>query len=258
MKSVGESIDELIVGRDMDMSPRGRPRSVEIWIQPLWLDFSKEASSMEIAKRMAVAVSGLVFAGAAVLAVGGATQAAAEAPAIVPQLIHGGHAAGPARGGKVRGKVHGKVHRGRVTVRRAAFRRGGGRAAFHRFAHRRSVGVRGCGCGSNRHWNANRHWTAAHLKQRIIIINRNNNTSVSTTAQAQRQREFEDFLFPAPTAGTPAGSGGGTAAEGGGGTAAEGGGDKAAEGGGGKAAEGGGGKAAEAGAGVPADGEAPA
>jgi hypothetical protein len=61
----------------------------------LWLDFSKEASSMGITKRMAVAVSGLVFTGAAALAVGAADSASAQGPVVAPQ--------GGCRGGFSRG-----------------------------------------------------------------------------------------------------------------------------------------------------------
>jgi hypothetical protein len=53
----------------------------------LWLDFSKEASSMGIPKSMAVAVSGLVFAGGAALAVAAAAPASAHAVTAAPQQV---------------------------------------------------------------------------------------------------------------------------------------------------------------------------
>jgi hypothetical protein len=62
--------------------------SIEIRIRPLWFDFSKEASSMEMSKSMAVAVSGLVFAGGAALTVGAAGPASAQAvTAAAPQQL---------------------------------------------------------------------------------------------------------------------------------------------------------------------------
>jgi hypothetical protein len=50
-------------------------------------DFSKEASSMGISKSMAVAVSGLVFAGSAALALGAATPANAQTVTAAPQQL---------------------------------------------------------------------------------------------------------------------------------------------------------------------------
>jgi hypothetical protein len=112
---------------------------------------------MGIPTHMAVAMSGLVFAGGAALMIGGAASANAEAVAAAPQ---------------------------HVTLVKSSC------------GHRRGCGCnRGCGCsrGGNRfrghHSNRN---TFAH-NQRIIVINRNNNISRSSGGEFGRHRGFRGF-----------------------------------------------------------------
>jgi hypothetical protein len=114
---------------------------------------------MGIPTHMAVAMSGLVFAGGAALMIGGATSASAEAMAAAPQLTSAKSSCG----------------------------------------HRRGCGCnRGCGCrrgcgGCNRHHarHTNRH-TFRH-NQRIIVINRNNNISRSGGGDFGRDRGSRGF-----------------------------------------------------------------
>ncbi|MBC6470378.1 hypothetical protein [Actinomadura alba] len=102
---------------------------------------------------MAIAMSGLVFAGGAALMIGGATSASAEAMAAAPQVTSAKSSCG----------------------------------------HRRGCGCnRSCGCrrgcgGCNRHHgrHSNRH-TFSH-NQRIVVINRNNNISRSGPEIGQRR-----------------------------------------------------------------------
>lgn len=114
---------------------------------------------MGIPTHMAVAMSGLVFAGGAALMIGGATSASAEAMAAAPQVTSAKSSCG----------------------------------------HRRGCGCnRSCGCsrgcgGCNRHHgrHSNRH--AFHHNQRIIVINRNNNISRSTGGDFGRVRGLRGF-----------------------------------------------------------------
>ncbi|MBC6462734.1 hypothetical protein [Actinomadura sp. HBU206391] len=104
---------------------------------------------------MAVAMSGLVFAGGAALMIGGAASASAEAMTATPQ---------------------------HVTPAKSSC------------GHRRGCGChRNCGC-NNRHHRAHhrsRH-NFAH-NQRIIVINRNNNISRSTGGDFGHHRGFKGF-----------------------------------------------------------------
>jgi hypothetical protein len=104
---------------------------------------------MGIPKHMAVAMSGLVFAGAAALTAGAVTPANAEAISIAPHTVFGGGGGGPAP-------------RPRVAVRRVVMR----------------APARVC-CGVNR--------SAEH--QRAHVFNRNFNFSRSDSEQAEEQRQ---------------------------------------------------------------------
>ena len=114
---------------------------------------------MGIPKRMAVAMSGFMFAGAAALTVGAVAPASAEAITAAPHLVMGGAGGGPAP-------------RPRVVVHRVM---------------RAPVARRVC-CGANRSASA----------QRASIFNRNFNFSRSNSEQAEAQRQFDfdrDFRF---------------------------------------------------------------
>jgi hypothetical protein len=108
---------------------------------------------MGIPTHMAVAMSGLVFAGGAALMIGGATSASAEAMAATPQ---------------------------HVTLAKSSC------------GHRRGCGCqRNCGCNRHREHHRSRN-TFAH-NQRIIVINRNNNISRSSGGDFGHHRGFRGF-----------------------------------------------------------------
>jgi hypothetical protein len=115
---------------------------------------------MGIPKHMAVAMSGLVFAGAAALTAGAVTPASADALTGTPQLVAGGAGGG------------GPAPRPRRVV-----------------VHRMAAPVRHC-CNVSR---------SAEF-QRAHVFNRNFNFSRSDSEQAQHQREHQfdndrDFKF---------------------------------------------------------------
>lgn len=110
---------------------------------------------MGIPKRMAIAMSGLVFAGGAALVIGGTTSASAEAMVATPH---------------------------QVTLAKSSC------------GHRRGCGCkRGCGCGrSHRGFHNSRNFHSSN--QRIVVINRNNNISRSGNFDRPRAfRGFDGF-----------------------------------------------------------------
>ncbi|HEV7935208.1 MAG TPA: hypothetical protein VGP70_23215 [Actinomadura sp.] len=109
---------------------------------------------MGIPTRVAVAMSGLVFAGGAALVVGGATSASAEALAATPE----------------QGTQQG------VLASSCGNRRGCGCGS-------------GCGCGGLRH-HGNRHVNHHRSHSEVIVINRNNNISRSGGDDFDRHRGF--------------------------------------------------------------------
>jgi hypothetical protein len=128
---------------------------------------------MGIPKHMAVAVSGLIFAGGAVLA---AAPAYAQVMAGTPQhSTSGGNVLGGGGGGGGGGPV---VHR-RVVVHRPIVRE-------------RRVRPFCVSCRS--HENFREFGEFSHREhRRAIIVNRNRNFSESDTDQFQRQRDHQEF-----------------------------------------------------------------
>jgi hypothetical protein len=130
---------------------------------------------MGIPKSVAVAVSGLVFAGGAALA---AAPASAQAMVAAPQhvisggAVPGGGGVGPGPRPRARAGV---VHR-RVVVQRPVFR-------HHRVCH---------SCHNRERFHEFDHF-AAREHRRAIILNRNRNFSESDTEQFQRQRERQEI-----------------------------------------------------------------
>jgi hypothetical protein len=117
---------------------------------------------MGIPKHMAVAMSGLVFAGAAALTAGAVTPASAEVTSATPQLVFGGEVA---RGG-------GPAPRPARAVRRVVMRAPVHVPGFHRSAE----------------------------FQKADVHNRNFNFSRSDAEQAQHERQHQfdhdrDFKF---------------------------------------------------------------
>ena len=115
---------------------------------------------MGIPKRMAVAMSGLVFTGGAALMIGAAGSASAEATVATPW--------------------HGNL------VSACGHRRGCG-------CNRGCRCNRGCGCGGNRRAFHHRSRNTFSHRQKIIVINRNNNISRSGVGRFDQPRDFRGF-----------------------------------------------------------------
>jgi hypothetical protein len=154
---------------------------------------------MGIPKRMAVAVSGLVFTGGAALVVALAPAAGAETAVTAPgQAISGGAVLGGGGGGGGGGRGGGR----RVVVHRAPVYRP---HIMHRRiqVHRHTV-VRPIirhihrPCVSCHNHNSDRFFDQEHqrvrMHKRVIVVNRNRNLSESDGEQFQRHRGNQDVL----------------------------------------------------------------